>query len=130
MRTPLRHSAWLSSLAASDVYLKLETLQPSFSFKIRGAWNAALALDERGDTSPLVTASAGNHGRAFAHATKAIGRELRVYVPITAPRLKVDAIRSEGATVLPCADVRRSRATREAGRAGVRSDLHFAVLAS
>lgn len=98
----MRRSEWLSALAATDVYLKLETLQPSFSYKIRGAWNAALALQERGHSSPLVTASAGNHGRALAHAARGIGRELKVYVPANAPRLKVDAIRSAGATVHPC----------------------------
>ena len=53
--------------------LKLETLQPSFSYKIRGAWNAVLTLAERGGAAALVTASAGNHGRALAHAAREVG---------------------------------------------------------
>jgi threonine dehydratase len=88
----------------ADVYLKLETLQPAFSYKIRGAWNAVLALDVRGDASALVTASAGNHGRALAHAARVSGRQLRVYVPSGAPRIKLDAIRAEGAEMHRCAD--------------------------
>ena len=54
--------------AGGDVFLKLETLQPTFSYKIRGAFNAVLKLVEQqaADAPPLVTASAGNHGRALA----------------------------------------------------------------
>jgi threonine dehydratase len=108
LRTPLRRSPWLSAAVAADVYLKLETLQPAFSYKIRGAWNAVLALRERGEASAIVTASAGNHGRAIAHAAKAAGFPVTVYVPATAPRVKVDAIRASGA------DVRESRDYDEA----------------
>ena len=84
------------------MYLKLETLQPSFSYKIRGAWNAVLALAERRQHASLVTASAGNHGCALAHAANAAGMNLRVYVPATAPSVKLDAIRAL------CRDVRMS----------------------
>jgi threonine dehydratase len=99
MRTPLRRSDWLSAAAAADVHLKLETLQPTFSFKIRGAWNAALALRERGTVPTLVTASAGNHGRALALAARETGANVEVYVPETTPRIKLDAIRAAGAAV-------------------------------
>jgi threonine dehydratase len=99
MRTPVRRSDWLSSAAGADVYLKLETLQPTFSYKIRGAWNAVLMLLERGVASNLVTASAGNHGRALAAAARDARLELRVYVPATAPRVKVSAIRATGAEI-------------------------------
>ncbi len=98
-RTPLVRSAWLSSAAGVDVYLKLETVQPTGSFKIRGAFNAALALAERsGGAKPqLVTASAGNHGRALASAAAALGLPLIVFAPRTAPRAKLDAIQAHGA---------------------------------
>jgi threonine dehydratase len=99
MRTPVRRSDWLSSAAGAYVYLKLETLQPTFSYKIRGAWNAVLMLLERGVASNLVTASAGNHGRALAAAARDARLELRVYVPATAPRVKVSAIRATGAEI-------------------------------
>ena len=106
LRTPLRASPWLSSRAAADVRLKLEVLQPTFSYKIRGAINAVQKLvDERGREIPaLVTASAGNHGRALAHAARIAGLALTVYVPREAPRVKLDAIRAAGAILEPCLD--------------------------
>lgn len=104
LRTPLRRSEWLSSAVAADVYLKLETLQPSFSYKIRGALNAVLVQKERDNRSAVVTASAGNHGRALAQAASAMGLKLTVYVPSTAPHVKIDAIRATGAEIRPCSD--------------------------
>jgi threonine dehydratase len=96
----------LSAAARGDVFLKLETLQPTFSYKIRGALNAVLTLvEQRGaDVPPLVTASAGNHGRALAYAARAAGVPLTVYVPVDAPRTKVDAIRQAGAELRTCRD--------------------------
>jgi len=104
LRTPLRHSPWLSKHCGTDVFLKLETLQPTFSFKIRGALNAVLRLIEShgSDVPPLVTASAGNHGRALAYAASTANLALTVYVPETAPHAKLDAIRASGATLKMC----------------------------
>jgi threonine dehydratase len=85
--------------------LKLETLQPTFSYKIRGALNAVLTCAERSDVpAALVTASAGNHGRALAHAAAAVTVPLTVYVPEGAPRVKLEAIRAAGAMLVPCRD--------------------------
>jgi threonine dehydratase len=92
-------------MTRADVRLKLETLQPTFSYKIRGALNAVLALVERAGTpGPLVTASAGNHGRGLALAAREAGLQLTVYVPADAPRTKLAAILASGAAVEPCAD--------------------------
>ena len=106
LRTPLRSSRWLSDCAGTEVLLKLETLQPTFSFKIRGALNAVLRLvEEHGaDLPPLVTASAGNHGRALAYAARDAGAALTVYVPENAPRVKLEAIQQLGAELRPCRD--------------------------
>jgi len=106
LRTPVRHSHWLSEASGGDVFLKLETLQPTFSYKIRGATNAVLKLAANSpDAKPaLVTASAGNHGRALAFAAAAAGMPLTVYVPEQAPRTKIDAIRSLGAALRLCRD--------------------------
>lgn len=105
LRTPLRHSPWLSKQANADVYLKIETIQPTFSYKIRGAYNAVLRLQsEARDGRPLVTASAGNHGRALAHAARDAGMRLTVYVPENAPRTKIDAIGALGAELRFCRD--------------------------
>ena len=92
-------------MAGADVYLKIETLQPTFSYKIRGAYNAVLRLAGKAhDGRPLVTASAGNHGRALAHAAREAGIRLTVYVPENAPKTKIDAIGALGAQLRFCRD--------------------------
>src|SRR4029453_9020171 len=73
-RTPFVRSPWLSRLTGADVWLKLESQQRSHAFKVRGAFNAALRLAEAGEHHALVTASAGNHGRAPAGARAATRR--------------------------------------------------------
>jgi threonine dehydratase len=99
--TPLRTSAWLSATAGGPVLLKLESVQPSCSFKIRGAFNALLRLieahPEPSGRPVVVTASAGNHGRAIAFAAEALGLRTIVFTPASAPRTKRDAIRRHGA---------------------------------
>jgi len=98
-RTPLIPSPWLSAIAGGAVSLKLESLQRASSFKSRGAFNAVLARLERGAAAPkrLVTASAGNHGRALADAAQTFGLPLVVFTPHDAPQAKVAAIRRHGA---------------------------------
>src|SRR5689334_9161318 len=97
-RTPLLPSSWLSSIADGDVHLKIESLNLTNSFKIRGALNAAMRLSEGIDTPPvIVTASAGNHGRALALAAEELGIACVVFTPSTAPEAKQNAIRRHGA---------------------------------
>lgn len=100
-RTPLVRSDWLSAATGANVHLKLESLQITGSFKARGAFNAGLALIERtgAPRPPVVTASAGNHGRALAYAADQLGLPLTVFVPRNAPRSKIDAIRHHGAVL-------------------------------
>jgi threonine dehydratase len=98
IKTPMRRSEWLSSTGA-DVRLKLESVQLTNSFKVRGAMNAALRLIE-GDSPPvIVTASAGNHGRALALAAHRLGLSAIVFTPASAPETKKAAIRRLGATL-------------------------------
>lgn len=100
-RTPLIHSAWLTERAGFDVYLKLESLQVTGSFKARGALNAVLALAERvpaGAPLPtVVSASAGNHGRALAWAASSVRLPVVIFTPRHAPEAKLSAIRRLGA---------------------------------
>lgn len=79
------------------VVLKLEQLQHTGSFKPRGAFNSVLGAAKR--PSMLVAASGGNHGLAVAHVGAALGIPTEIFVPTTAPQVKVDGIRSRGATV-------------------------------
>lgn len=99
LQTPLRPSPWLSSIADGHVFLKIESANLTSSFKIRGALNAALRLSEGidSDTPTIVTASAGNHGRALAMAAEQLGLPCVVFTPQTAPEAKKNAIRRHGA---------------------------------
>jgi len=100
-RTPLVESAWVSDAANARVWLKLESVQRTHAFKARGAFNAVIArLERRSQRDPaykLVTASAGNHGRALAEAAATFGVPVVVFTPCDAPRAKLDAIRRHGA---------------------------------
>ena len=101
-RTPLVDSSWLTDAGgAASVALKLESLQRSSSFKSRGAFNAVVARLERTAGAPpqIVTASAGNHGRALADAAQAFRLPLVVFTPVDAPQTKMAAIRRHGATL-------------------------------
>lgn len=97
--TPLVPSTWLSDLAGARVSLKLESLQRSHSFKSRGAFNAVIARLERLGDAPrqLVTASAGNHGRALAAAAELFRLPLIIFTPADAPLTKLAAISRHGA---------------------------------
>ena len=122
VRTPLVWSQWLADLTGANVWLKLETMQPTGSFKIRGATNAIARLREtRPDVSSVTTASAGNHGIALARAAATFGIAVRVHLPATAPAIKKDALRQYGATVIeaPSYDEAEAHAHAEASRPDV-----------
>jgi threonine dehydratase len=102
--TPLIASPWLSALAGAEVRLKLESLQVTRSFKVRGALNALSRLAERQPRPVVVTASAGNHGRAVAWAAERLGLAAVVFTPRSAPLAKVGPIRAHGADLRPIAD--------------------------
>jgi threonine dehydratase len=121
LRTPVRRSDWLSAAGDAGVHLKLEIVQPTSSFKIRGAFNSALRVRERAGEGPaprLVTASAGNHGRGLAHAARDLNLPLTVFVPADAPRAKVDAIRAAGAELRECRDYDEAERQAKAHAAG------------
>ena len=83
-----------------SVYLKLENLQRTGSFKLRGAVNVCVNLDAEDRARGIVVASAGNHGAGMAIACRRAGISLRVLVPETTPANKRDKIGSYGADVL------------------------------
>ena len=96
--TPLRHSDWLTAAVKTPVALKLECVQRTGSFKIRGALNALMRLGPAsGGPGHVVTASAGNHGRAIALAAARLGMRATVFAPRDAPETKLTAIRRLGA---------------------------------
>ncbi|HEX6746584.1 MAG TPA: pyridoxal-phosphate dependent enzyme [Longimicrobium sp.] len=96
-RTPLLRSDALSDLAGTDVWLKLETLQRTGSFKVRGAYNFVAALTPAERARGLATASAGNHGAAVAFAARLLGAKATVFVPDDTPETKRRRILRSGA---------------------------------
>jgi threonine dehydratase len=99
LRTPVLRSDSLSARTGHDVLLKLETVQPTGSFKIRGAANALLALSAPERARGVVTASTGNHGRAVAYAARALGMPATICLSSLVPDQKALAIAALGATV-------------------------------
>jgi len=75
-----------------ELWAKLETVQPTGSFKVRGAIAATAAYAAEG--VPIVTASAGNHGLGMAHAASTLGVRTTIVVPQTASSSKIDALRA------------------------------------
>lgn len=98
-QTPLERSASLSDAAGAEVWLKLETLQRTGSFKLRGAANAISLLTPAERARGLVTASAGNHGLGVALAAREMGARATVFVPTDAPATKRQRIAALGATL-------------------------------
>jgi threonine dehydratase len=97
-RTPLVRSAYLSALTGGEVWLKCECLQPTGSFKVRGALNKVGLLSREQQATGIVTGSAGNHGLGVAYAAQAQGSiqaavRADIYCPVSAPRAKVEKLR-------------------------------------
>ena len=95
-RTPLIPSNSLSVLSGADVYLKLENLQKTGSFKVRGAFNKLVKVkDQR-----VIAASMGNHGQAVAYAAGKLGKHAVIVMPESASLVKQAATKGYGAEVV------------------------------
>jgi threonine dehydratase len=94
--TPLIHSNSLSILSGAEVYLKLENLQKTGSFKVRGAFNRVSRVAE----PKIIAASMGNHAQAVAYAAKMLGKHAVVVMPDTASLVKQEATKGYGAEVV------------------------------
>ncbi|HWF74754.1 MAG TPA: pyridoxal-phosphate dependent enzyme [Solirubrobacteraceae bacterium] len=99
VRTPLVR-LYADLPAGTEVYLKLETLQPIGSFKVRGATNAILSASAQARAGGLVTASAGNMAQGLAWAARDLGLSATIAVPDHAPEAKLAAIERLGGRVL------------------------------
>ena len=97
--TPLDYSPALSELSGANVYLKLENLQHTGSFKLRGAFNKLLSLTPEERAAGGVAASSGNHGAAIAYAMSKLGVTGVIFVPEQTSPTKVDAIKRAGGEV-------------------------------
>jgi threonine dehydratase len=99
-RTSLVASPLLSEVVGGSVYLKLENLQETGSFKIRGAANRMLTLTGDQKARGVIAISTGNHGRAVSYVARQMGIHALICVPEGTPSNKVEGIRSLGGEVL------------------------------
>jgi threonine dehydratase len=110
-RTALLRSPKLDELAGAPVWLKLENLQVTGSFKARGAFNALLSLEPAQRIRGVVAYSTGNHGQAVAWAARTLGIPATIIMPADAPANKVEKARRHGARVMQYDRARESRET-------------------
>jgi threonine dehydratase len=98
-RTPLISSPLLSERVGTSVYLKLENLQETGSFKIRGAANKMLSLTAGEKARGVITISTGNHGRAVSCVARQLGIKALICIPQGVPANKVEGIRRLGGEI-------------------------------
>ena len=99
-RTPLIRSETLSNIAGANVWLKLESLQKTGSFKVRGAYFAINNAVKRMDIKHVVTASAGNHAQGVAYSASLIGIKATVVMPQYTPWIKIARTKRYGADAI------------------------------
>jgi threonine dehydratase len=98
--SPLETAPALSKRLGNRLLLKREDLQPVFSFKLRGAYNKMAGLPRQRLARGVIAASAGNHAQGVALAAQRLGCRAVVVMPVTTPRIKVDAVAARGAQVV------------------------------
>lgn len=123
-RTPLVPSRTLSRLLGAQVYLKLECLQKTGSFKPRGAFNKMLALSPSERALGVVAVSGGNHAQGVAYAARELGIAATIVMPASTPANYLDATRGYGAEIVLVPDIRAAFAEAERLQAAGRVMVH------
>lgn len=98
--TPLIHSPRLSSALGCEAYLKLENLQPTRAFKIRGGINYFQRMGREAVERGVITASTGNHAQSIASAGRIFGSTVKIVMPRGVSQVKIEAVRELGAEVV------------------------------
>ena len=109
------------------IWLKLENLQPTNAYKIRGGANAVASLSDEARAKGVWTISAGNAGQGVAYAARQFGIPCTVVAIETAPQTKLDRMRALGATIVPVSYDRAWIAAETHEFPGVRRHLHPSV---
>ncbi|MBI2609083.1 MAG: threonine ammonia-lyase [Deltaproteobacteria bacterium] len=97
--TPLKETRHFSNMIGVPIYLKMENLQHTGSFKVRGATNKILKLTEQEKKQGVVAASAGNHAQGVASIATRLGIASTIFMPETTPFVKIVSTRGFGAHV-------------------------------
>jgi threonine dehydratase len=119
VRTPLVESPLLSERTGGRIFLKLELLQRTGSFKFRGAMNRIAMIPENQRAGGVVAFSSGNHAQGVAAAARLFGMKALIVMPSDAPRPKIEGTRALGAEIV---EYDRQRDDREAIAAGIREE--------
>ncbi len=93
IETPLRYSSFLSEIGDCNVYLKLENLQKTGSFKLRGALNKILSIIDEKKDADFIASSSGNHALAFGYSTDLLGLRGTVYLPTYTSKAKIEPLK-------------------------------------
>lgn len=112
-RTPILTCSAINKIAGCSLFFKCENFQKVGAFKIRGAMNAILSLNEEELSKGVCTHSSGNHAQALALASQIAGAKAYIVMPSNAPSVKLNAVKGYGATVIEC------EPTLDARKAGV-----------
>ncbi len=124
-QTPLLQSTTIRDMAGCDFRIKAEFLQRSGSFKIRGALNKLLTLDDAARKRGVVAFSSGNHAQGVALGARILGIGATIVMPADAPPVKLAATRGYGATVVT---YDRQREDREAIARGIAAEQGATVV--
>jgi len=104
IESPLELAPNLSARIGNRVLLKREDMQPVFSFKLRGAYNKMSGLSKDKLRRGVIAASAGNHAQGVALAAQKLNSRAVIVMPVTTPRIKIDAVAARGAEVVLIGD--------------------------
>ncbi|BFK24165.1 threonine ammonia-lyase [Massilimicrobiota timonensis] len=103
--TPLIYSEAFSKECKNQVYIKPENLQRTGAFKIRGAYNKIVKMDDEAKAKGLIASSAGNHAQGVAYAASKLGVKATIVMPKHTPLIKVEATEAHGAEVVLAGEV-------------------------
>ena len=98
--TPLIYSRRMSKLLGCEAYLKLENLQPTRAFKVRGGIHYMHTMKEQAIRRGAITASTGNHAQSIAYAGSLFGVQVKIVMPQGVPEMKAEAVKDLGAEVI------------------------------
>nr|XP_039249608.1 L-serine dehydratase/L-threonine deaminase-like [Styela clava] len=120
IKSPYKKSSSLSNCCGLNVYIKLDNVQPSGSFKMRGIGHLCSKFAEKG-ASKFVCSSGGNAGLAAAYAARELGKPCQIFTPESTPKFIVQNLRDYGAEVIvegEAWDESNTRAKKEAEKPG------------
>lgn len=100
--TPVLSSENINKLCGGELYFKCENFQKAGAFKSRGACNTLMQLSDKEKENGVITHSSGNHAGALSKAAKYYGVKAYIVMPSTAPRVKVEAVKSYGGEIEFC----------------------------